>query len=322
VQRQLLSLAFCVSVLGVTAPASSQSPPDSRTLFQEGRDAAKRGDYKAAAAKFKQSFALDPKPGTLLNIADSEEHLGRIAAAYETYLKVLGLLKEGDERLPMVNERVETLRTKIARVRVTGALPPGARVTRDGEEIPAEKIDKLLPVDPGGHIFVVSAPGKPERRFEIVLAAGEQRDLSYDATDAAKTATGASAGAPSDRPTSVEKAPEQKESPPTSPSGRKTTALVVGGIGGVALITSAVTGAMVLSRKATMKDHCDASFSCDGDGLGAASSGKTLSTVSTVSFLVGVAGVGAGAYLYLSDDTSVSASATGSGAAVRVGGRF
>ena len=71
-------------------------------------------------------------------------------------------------------------------------------------------------------------------------------------------------------------------------------------LGGVGLIAGAVTGVLVLGDKSTVQDptHCDQiTHACDQTGVDAASSGKTLSTVSTVAFAGGGASLVAGVLL-------------------------
>jgi hypothetical protein len=96
------------------------------------------------------------------------------------------------------------------------------------------------------------------------------------------------------------------------------------GTGVAALGVGLVTGALALSKKSTVKEHCDANKQCDSDGLAAADSGKTFSTISTVAF-VG-AGVSLGAWLFVGPSSGGGApqsSATRSPSViVNVGGQF
>ena len=82
-------------------------------------------------------------------------------------------------------------------------------------------------------------------------------------------------------------------------SNRKTLGWVIGGIGVASLAVGAVTGFMAMGKADTVKQHCDGSLACDPEGLDAASSGKTLALVSTITLAVGVVGVGVGAFLLL-----------------------
>jgi hypothetical protein len=50
-------------------------------LFKEARVLMKHDDYATARLKLEESQRLDPSPGTLLNLAICNEHLGQIATA-------------------------------------------------------------------------------------------------------------------------------------------------------------------------------------------------------------------------------------------------
>jgi hypothetical protein len=93
---------------------------------------------------------------------------------------------------------------------------------------------------------------------------------------------------------------------------------VIGGIGVAGIGTALVLGGLVLGRKSTVEHHCDSKTrTCDQPGLNAASSGATLSTVSTVSFAIGAAATAVGAYVVLTSKegpkTTMGAATTPSG---------
>jgi hypothetical protein len=83
-------------------------------------------------------------------------------------------------------------------------------------------------------------------------------------------------------------------------SGGRTAGYVLGGIGIVGIGVGTVTGLMVLSKKSTVDDNCNAQKQCNQTGADAADSGKTLGTISGASFIIGAVALGAGAYLVLS----------------------
>jgi hypothetical protein len=72
---------------------------------------------------------------------------------------------------------------------------------------------------------------------------------------------------------------------------------------------------MAAGKASTVKDHCTGDYVCDQTGVDAASSGRFLSPLSTVTFIAGAALVGAGAYLYF---TSAKNKKSTSAAAVAV----
>ncbi len=76
---------------------------------------------------------------------------------------------------------------------------------------------------------------------------------------------------------------------------------VIGGVGVAGIGTALVLGGIALGKKSTVQDHCDRKGrTCDSPaGIDAASTGATLSTASTVTFVIGLAATSVGAYLIL-----------------------
>ncbi|MFO0741045.1 MAG: hypothetical protein U0270_34420 [Labilithrix sp.] len=79
-----------------------------------------------------------------------------------------------------------------------------------------------------------------------------------------------------------------------------TVGIVVGAAGVASLATGAVTGLMALGRASTVEDHCDDALACDREGVDAASSGSTLSTISTITVAAGAAlAIGGGVLFFV-----------------------
>jgi hypothetical protein len=103
-------------------------------------------------------------------------------------------------------------------------------------------------------------------------------------------------------------------------SNQKTVGYVLGGVGLVGLAVGAVAGVMVLEKKSTVDDNCDAARRCNQEGFDAAESGRTLGVVTTAGLVVGALGLASGAYLILSSpkeqgpQTALVGSATPRGA--------
>jgi hypothetical protein len=100
---------------------------------------------------------------------------------------------------------------------------------------------------------------------------------------------------------------------------------VLGGVGIAGLAVSAITGALVLSKKRTVQDEC-VNHHCTQAGLDAGDSGRTLATVSTVAFIAGAASLGAAFVLVLTDkrghETTLEPRALRDGGGVELRGRF
>jgi hypothetical protein len=286
VQRAIFRALF-VALGGFTdaapAAAQSQDAAAAEVLFRAGRTAADAGDYATACAKFHESERLDPALGTLLNIADCEEKLGRLATAWTAYEEVAQRLPDDDERHTIAATRSAALGPRLPRLRIRLAAdaPLGTQVQRDGVALGAASLDTLLPVDPGKHAVETTAPRRRPRTFEVFLGEGETITLTVQPGEASD---------PTEHPPSPEK----------PRSGAKTAGYVVMGVGAAAALVGVVTGVLVLDRKGTVNDNCDADKHCNPTGLDAADSGKNLGVVTTVALATGAVGLGTGLVLVLS----------------------
>jgi hypothetical protein len=300
------------------ASRASAGDAAAEALFRAGRQAADQRDWKTACARFEESNRLEPAAGTVFNLAHCREQLGELASAWQRYLEVKDKLEPGDSRLAIVTERIASLEKRLPKlVLENDGSTPGVSVLRDGKEVGAATFGVALPVDPGKHTVVVRAPGRQDNVMTVELAEGEQRSLKLEPgapVDAAKPPT------ESPPPTAPAKTRE-------TPSSTRTAGFVIGSVGAAGLVTSLVTGALVLSKKSTVDDECSNKV-CSPEGVQAGEDGALFSTVSTVAFAVGVVGLGVGTYLVLSSDDSgeeqsrLELRALPGQASVTLGGRF
>jgi hypothetical protein len=316
-----LILIVAALAVGPLLTGVAHSDPRDRAvaegLFQAGRDAAQRGDYAVACDKFRESNRLDPAVGTLFNLADCNEHLGKLATAWELFKEVAQRLPGNDDRVPIATGRASALEAQLPRLALGAppSAPSGLVVLRDGTELGSASFDLPLPADPGEHVIVVRAPGRADNEIHVTLARGEKQHVPL------------ALGSPL-REASLSPAPTV-DGTATSASRGRTTGYVVLGVGLVGIAASMVTGALALSEKGKVDDHCNAypNRVCDSDdAYRAASRGRTMAAVSTVAFAAGAVGVGAGVYLIVSNrgtkSTALAASVRDDGAFVGLTGRF
>ena len=279
--------ALAVMLLSASAGAAGRDPAAAEALFRQGREAVTTGDYKLACEKFHESNRLDPAAGTVLNIADCEEKLGHLATAWTLFRQVAEQLPPTDERQGIAKGRAAALEPRLPKLslRLSPDAPAGAKVYRDGVVLGAASLDTLLPVDPGKHVLAVEAPGHARRELTVTMAEGEKKRVALEAgavtdQEAATPGVGVSSAG----------------------SGKKTFGYVLGGLGIAGVGVGAVTGIMTLGKKSTVDDNCDAQKRCNAEGADAADAGRTLGTISGVSFIVGSVALATGAYLVLSSD--------------------
>lgn len=255
------------------------------------------GDIAGACAKFRESDRLDPAVGTTFNLADCEERLGRLARAWTLFDEVAQRLPASDKRRSVAHARARALEPRLPKLSIRQApnVPPGTRILRDGVELGAASLGTPLPVDPGEHAVLVSAPGRAERSFKVLISEREIQVLDVDV------------GPPLTVPSSAKAATLADHGPASQRAAPPVLGYVLGGVGALGLVTGAVSGVLVLRKKGRVDAHCDAEKRCDDEGLSATKSGKTLGIVTTMGLVTGVVGVGAGAYLVFSSTPSGAA---------------
>lgn len=283
VKLGLAALSLCGPLL-LARPGHAQErrdPAAAEELFRQGRAAAEKRDYLSACEKFRESNRLDPALGTLFNIADCEEKLGRLATSWTLFREVAQRLPPDDERRAIALQRAQALDARVPRLSVH--LAPTGRtdilVRRDRVELGRASLDTWLPVDPGEHVVVVDAPGTESASFMVRIGEAERSRLDVQV------------GPPSTH------APAESTEP--RPSVNHTAAYVLGGLGVAGLVTGVVAGILVLDRKSTVADNCT-DHVCNQTGYDAAQSGKTLGVVTTVGLVTGAVGLGGATYLFLS----------------------
>ncbi len=152
----LLASAFSVCAMGQTDSATA------RVLFEEGRRLIHKKDYADACPKFEESYRLDPGIGTLLNLADCWEHIGRTASAWARFLEIADMTKRlgQTDRERVARARAAALEPKLSRLHIeVGSTEPGLELLRDGAPFGQAQWGMDVPVDPGNHTIEAKAPG-------------------------------------------------------------------------------------------------------------------------------------------------------------------
>ena len=300
--RTIRSGVFLVAIgSGSLARADTHDPTAAEALFLAGRDAVQRGSYDVACPKFAESERLDPAAGTLINLADCEEHVGSVAHAWEHWREAVDMLAPGDPRLPAVKQRGVAIEKRVPHltVRVGPGAPEGTTVTRDGIEVGVAALSLPLPADPGEHTVIAAAPGHRPASFKVTLVEGQTQEVVVSPGEAE---------APVEKPAppvvlTPLPPPVVAEGPPASPReshGTRTLGFVLAGAGVASIGVGAVTGLLAIGDKNDLAKECYPAKVCSPAGADAASSGQTMATVSTVTFAVGLAAAAAGVYFVLS----------------------
>jgi hypothetical protein len=179
--RPRLSLAAAaLAALVAFGSTSSTSRADdtaaAQALFDEGKRLIAAGNYKEACPKLEESERLSPALGTRFNLADCYEHIGRTASAWAHFIGAASAAKAAGQpaREKAARDRAAALEPKLAHMAIVvpdAARVSGLEVKRDEETVGAAQWGQAVPVDPGQHAVVATAPGK--RAYRAVLDVGE-----------------------------------------------------------------------------------------------------------------------------------------------------
>jgi hypothetical protein len=308
--------------LALVGLGQARDPVAAEELFRAARALADQGDYESACPKFAASQKLDPAPGTVLNLADCEEKLGKIASAWQHYRQAADALPPTDERVAFARQRALTLEPALPRLTIerSPGAPADTKIFRDGVELPADSMGQALPIDPGEHVIVASSAGRRERSVHVTVARGEAKSIQIAPGESTPT-TGPT------EPASTA-AIQPRDQPAASASPWRTVGWVSGAVGAVGVGAAVVTGLMVLGKKQTVDDACPTKTTCSHEGTAAAETGKTLVAVNAASWIVGIVGLGAGTVLVLThpngDATRTAAFPTivPGGGGLSISGRF
>ncbi len=279
--RSALVVAVLLASFMGAAPAladgTGTDPVAAAALFQEGRDAVKRGDYASACPKLADSYRLDPAPGTLLNLADCNEHLGKLASAWQLFQQAIEHLSSGDARLAPAKQRAAALEASLPRLTVvlSPSAPEGTTVKRDSTDLGKGGLNTALPVDPGDHEIVVTAPEHEERRFQVSLAAGRSERILVEV------------GVLLPKAALRKDLPASASLPPKGMSTLRTVGFIVGGAGLAGLGGAIATGLALPGKQRIIDANCGADFLCNKEGFAAVQSGKTIAAANTTLWFVG-----------------------------------
>jgi hypothetical protein len=292
--------ALAVALVASGGVARAQSPPPSggdaaaaaAELFQQGREALQERRFDVACARFAESQRLDPKVGTLLNLARCEDGAGKLAKALRYWDQALDLARRtSDARQSYVVEQREVLvpRVPVLSIRGLETLAPDARVRLDDEELAPGDLASAVAVDPGEHVVRVTEAGHADAILGVAVAEGATASLALHA-------------GPLLPASAVDK-------PPGGAGGntQRIVAVAMGGVGAIGLGVGAVFGAEAIGAA---NDHNCSNGVCSTEADARVQrNGITDGNVSTVAFVAGGVLLAGGIVLWLTAPRAASTKA-------------
>lgn len=229
-----LALAVLAAVPSYAGPARAQGSESAslvgaaRELYREGVRAGGEERWEDARSAFERSYELAPRVATLLNLAVALEHLGRFVEAIDAYRRFLARADEATlrERGEAAHAAISALEGRLARVSITvRGIERGDVVTLDGTPLEGAALGLDLPVDPGAHVVGVARGERACGETSVELGEGARRDVELVATCPTLPADAL-----------VIPEPEPADDTPW---------IVLGVVGGVAVVAAIVVGVVV-----------------------------------------------------------------------------
>ena len=277
------------------AQRSATDIESARQLYNQGVQLRDGGDLRGALEKLKAAHALGNTPITGVELCKTHAALVQPVEAREVCLGVARIPPLAGETSRSQDARSEAQRIAeeqkpkiaIVRLHITG-VPPGraATVTVDGAPIPAAALGEPRAVNPGRHDLVAKIGKGAESRSSIDLAPGETKEITLPVQ------------APPAEAEPVVAAPGggERPPPPQRSNGLATAGFIVGGVG---VAVGSVAGLVAISGKSDLDKTCVPDKQCGTDQHDALDRAKLWGNVSTVSFIVGGAGLLVGLYATL-----------------------
>lgn len=322
--------AVCTALVGVGSHALADGKaPDPENvaradaLFNAGRSLLEAGEFGDACPKFKEAKQLAPGLGVILYLADCYERLGRTSSARLEFREAEQLATvRADKRRAVAHDRATSLEARVPSLAVV--VPPrsvvaGLTIARDGEPLPKTAWGTAIPLDPGEHSIIASAPSRKTLRIGALLPAA--RDTVTVTVPPLEDESSAPLLEPPPAP--IGPTPTTPPQPHFSPSPAASTGrvvgLAIGGMGVTAIGVGAAFGLVALSKlQQANGGPCDPSDRCSPAGLELRQDAERAGNASTAWLVVGGAALVSGVLLYMASGPAATSN-TGVGVSPMMG---
>jgi hypothetical protein len=193
--RKRLSRSLVLLVLLAEATGHAQSAEDkaaAEALFDEARMLMQQQKYALACPKLVESNRLDAGLGTVLWLGDCYEKNGQSASAWAEFREAEDIAaKNHDPRERVAKERADRLQPMLSKMTILvphEQSAPGLVVKRDADDVGKSQWGVAVPVDPGPHKLVVTAPRKQPWERSVFVPAGVNVDVPVPALSDAPAA--------------------------------------------------------------------------------------------------------------------------------------
>lgn len=285
----LVSSAILATSLLLASNAAALDPEVEKraeALFREGRSFVEAGSIDRACPKFEESYRLDPRGGTLVNLADCYQRAKRWASAKAQYEKIIQTDQKEDRRQGAAGRLAEIAPRVFYVTLEVKATEAGLVISRDGLPVPTSEYRTPVALDPGAHRWEAHAPGHATWSFELEVP-NEGGSATVEVPSLTKSPLGAVAPSPG------------------STEGSTTLRNVAIGAAAAGVIGVGLGSYFGLRAASSWSDAQAACISrragaCSNrDAVDLSNSARSQATTATVSFIAGGVLLGAGITLFV-----------------------
>ncbi len=285
-----------------TQPPTPEQVAQSDALFKDAQALLEAGKAADACPKFAESQKLAPGLGVSLYLADCYERIGRSASAFKEFKKAEELaLARKDPRSGLAHARAANLEPSVPTMTIhvpAEARAAGLEIKRDDTVVSEKEWEVGMPVDPGLHLIVASAPGRRTREIAQQVKAAEKNILTLPVLEDPNAAV-----VPAPLATTTSTSNGALGATPERTSNGSSQRLIGLGVAGVGVIGVGIGVGLGLAASSKLSasneaNHCDAADTCDKEGLALRSDASGLATGSTIASVIGVVALAGGAVLY------------------------
>lgn len=297
-RRLSVGATVALAALCAAPNARADAESDAKDLFQRARDLRSNSDCAGAVPLFRKAYKVYPSGlGSLRNVAECEEQIGHFASSRRAWLdikralitlaedpKYAGWDKDAQDAATRLHPKIATVFVDVIVKSPKGEGPAndksGVELLVNGESLGTSLIGTPLERDPGSYRVRVQAQYAQPVEQEVALVAGDTKHITLRL---------------------LQTPPEAPAPEVDTGKGKRTIGWVLVGVGGAALIGSAITAGLRSSAKSDFDAACPnaASGKCPETAHDSYDRGHLMSTLTNVFLPVGFVSAAAGVGLVI-----------------------